>query len=71
MPVRRRPRHRPSPLPPEEELARHPGEWVAIVNRRIVASARDFREALALGRQASRGKEPSMFRVLEHDTLML
>ncbi|MDE1820317.1 MAG: hypothetical protein KGJ23_06005 [Euryarchaeota archaeon] len=66
-----RPRHPPSPLPPVSELARHPGEWVAIVNRKIVASSRDMRKALAAGRTAAKGREPSMFRVLEHGTLML
>lgn len=64
--------HRPvSHLPPVEEMAGHSGEWLAIVNRKIVASGKDMRKVLARGRQLSKGREPSMFRVLEHDTLML
>ncbi len=69
MPVK--PRRPASPLPPSAELARHPGEWVAIVNRKIVASGKDMRKALAEGREAAKGREPSMFRVLKHGTLML
>lgn len=58
-------------LPPPEVLGKHPGEWVAIVNRRIVAAGVDFRKVLSEGRLTAHGKEPSMFRVPTGEILLL
>ncbi|MDE1837981.1 MAG: hypothetical protein KGJ23_15375 [Euryarchaeota archaeon] len=55
--------HQPSHLPSPRELGKHPGEWVAIVNRKIVAAGTDPRRVLAEGRTRSRGLEPSMLHV--------
>lgn len=65
-PVRQHPR-----LPSARALARHHGEWVAIVDRRIVASGEHFREVLAKARESAPGREPSMLRVPSDEILLL
>ena len=58
-------------LPSPKELGKHPGEWVAIVNRKILASGKDALKVLAEARLAAHGKEPSMFRVPTGEILLL
>lgn len=58
-------------LPPARELGKHPGEWVAIVNRRIVASGKDALKVLLKARMAAPDKEPSMFRVPTGEILLV
>lgn len=62
--------HQPSHLPSPKELGKHPGEWVAIVNRKIVASGADFGKVLDEGRTKTKG-QPHMFRVPTPETLLL
>ncbi len=69
MPLRRGGPHPHQPSP--RALARHSGEWVAIVDRRIVASGADFRAVLARGREAFPGREPSMLHVPPDEVLLL
>ena len=58
-------------LPSARVLAEHAGEWVAIVNRKIVASGKNARQVLAEGRARSLGEEPSMLRVPTGEILLL
>ena len=62
--------HQPAHLPSPKELGKHPGEWVAIVNRRIVAAGKDFSEVLRQGRSKTKG-QPHMFRVPTAEVLLL
>ncbi|MDE1836933.1 MAG: hypothetical protein KGJ23_09985 [Euryarchaeota archaeon] len=58
-------------MPPDAVMRRHRGEWVAIVNRKVVAAGKELRRVLEEGRRASPGHEPMMFHVLEQDSLLL
>ncbi|MDE1821927.1 MAG: hypothetical protein KGJ23_12130 [Euryarchaeota archaeon] len=60
-----------SRMPPEREMKRHRGEWVAIVDRKVVAAGKDLKRVLQAGRKASPRHEPFMFHVLEQDSLLL
>ncbi len=65
-PVRQHPR-----LPTARTLATHAGEWVAIVDRKVVASGDRFREVLAKARESAPGRDPSMLRVPTDNILLL
>jgi hypothetical protein len=54
--------HQPSRLPSPEELGKHVGEWVAIVNRRVVASGKDPIQVRDEGRSKSH-HEPFMMHI--------
>lgn len=54
--------HQPSHLPPPQELGKHLGEWVAIVNRKIVASGKDPIQVRDEGRSKSH-HEPFMMHI--------
>jgi hypothetical protein len=71
MPVRRHPHQQHPRLPSARALAKHCGEWVAIVNRRIVAYGVDFREVVAKAKDTAPGKEPSLLHVPSDEILLL
>ncbi len=71
MAMRVRDRNAEIGLPSARVLAKHAGEWVAIVNRKIVASGKDYREVVTEAEQVSKGKEPSLLHVPSNDILLL
>ncbi|MDG6969844.1 MAG: hypothetical protein JRN54_01890 [Nitrososphaerota archaeon] len=58
-------------LPSARVLAKHAGEWVAVVNRKIIAFGKDYRQVVTEAEQASKGKEPSLLHVPSNDILLL
>ena len=58
-------------LPSPRVLGRHAGEWVAIVNRKIIASGRDYLQVVAEAERTAKGKEPSLLHVTSNEILLL
>lgn len=54
------------------DLSQHAGEWVAIVDNRVVASGKDLKRVYTEATRKSQEKEPLLARVpLEGETLIL
>jgi hypothetical protein len=52
-------------------LAKHAGEWVAVVNRKIVAYGKNYRQVVAEAERIAKGKEPSLLHVPPNEILLL
>jgi hypothetical protein len=70
MPGRAHRWQQPEHLPSPEELGKHPGEWVAIVKRKIVAAGKDPTKVLDAGRRKAKGEQPTMFHVPTGEVLL-
>ena len=57
-------------LPPARILGQHPGEWVAILHRKIVVAGKDPRRVLGQARRRAKGEEPRMFHVPTGEVLL-
>lgn len=58
-------------MPPGRVLARHAGEWVAVVNRKVVASGKEYRQVVTDAERVAKGKEPSLLHVPPNEILLL
>jgi len=58
-------------MPPGRMLAKHAGEWVAVVNRKIVAYGKNYRQVVAEAERIAKGKEPSLLHVPPNEILLL
>jgi hypothetical protein len=59
--------HQPSDLPSPEELGKHAGEHVAVLDRKVVAHGKDMSRVHDRALTRSKGREPTMMYVPRAD----